>query len=119
MMNNSDPARVPQEQEAGAGNAGKTGKKERIIKRLLHAVTHNWGWKLGSLALAISLWGILITQDTSLPRTKVISDVRVAITNSAALRSNGLVVVNGLDDTPSGIRPVQSLPVSSRCFRNP
>ena len=28
-------------------------------------------------------------------------------------------VVNDLDDTPSDIRPVQSLPVFSRCFRNP
>ena len=62
MTNNSDAARVSAEQDAGSA-----GKKEAIIKRLLRAVTHNWGWKLGSLALAISLWGILITQDTSLP----------------------------------------------------
>ena len=98
MTNNSDAARVPTEQDGGnAGNAGKTGKKDKIIKRLLHVFTHNWAWKLGSLALAISLWGILISQDTSLPRTKTISGVRVSVTNSSALRSNGFVVVDGLD----------------------
>lgn len=91
MTNNSDAARVPAEQE----NAGK---KEIIFKRLLRALTRNWGWKIGSLVLAICLWGILITQDTSLPREKVIEDVRVTVTNSAALRSNGLVVVDGLDE---------------------
>ena len=91
MTNNSDAARIPAEQENG-------GKKEKGFKRLLHALTRNWGWKTGSLALAICLWGILITQDTSLPREKVIEGVRVTVTNGAALRSNGMVVVDGLDD---------------------
>ena len=90
MTNNSDAARVPAEQE----NAGK----EKGFKRLLHAVTHNWGWKIVSLALAICLWGILITQDTSLPREKVIEGVRVTVANSAVLRSNGMVAVDGLDE---------------------
>ena len=90
MTNNSDAARVPAEQE----NAGK----EKSFKRLLHAVTHNWGWKIVSLALAICLWGILITQDTSLPREKVIEGVRVTVANSAVLRSNGMVAVDGLDE---------------------
>ncbi len=89
-MTNNDPARVPAEQE----NAGK---KEKGIARLLRALTHNWGWKIGSLALAVCLWGILITQDTSLPREKVIEGVRVTVTNAAALRGNDMVVVDGLD----------------------
>ena len=90
MTNNSDAARVPAEQE----NAGK----EKSFKRLLHAVTHNWGWKIVSLVLAVCLWGILITQDTSLPREKVIEGVRVTVANSAVLRTNGMVVVDGLDE---------------------
>ena len=89
-MTNNEPARVPAEQE----NAGK---KEKGFTRLLRALTHNWGWKIGSLALAVCLWGILITQDTSLPREKVIEGVRVTVTNSSALRGNGMVVVDGLD----------------------
>ena len=90
MTNNSDAARVPADQE----NAGK----EKGFQRLLHAVTHNWGWKIVSLVMAICLWGILITQDTSLPREKVIEGVRVTVTNAASLRVNGMVVVDGLDE---------------------
>ncbi len=88
-MTNNEPVRPAQEQDS----AGKTG-----FKRLLGAVTHNWGWKIGSLALAVCLWGILITMDTSLPREKVIEDVRVTVANASVLRSNGMVVVDGLDD---------------------
>ena len=90
-MTNNDAARVPTEQE----NAPQ---KEKGFRRLLRALTRNWGWKIGSLALAVCLWGILITQDTSLPREKVIEGVRVTVTNSAALRSSGMVVVDGLDE---------------------
>ncbi len=89
MMSN-DPSRIPPEQE----NAGK---KKSGFKRLLRALTNNWGWKLGSLAMAVCLWGILITMDTSLPREKVIEGVRVTVTNANQLRTNGMVVVDGLE----------------------
>ena len=88
MMKN-DAAPSPSEQE--------TVKKQSIGRKLLNVFTHNWGWKLASFALAVCLWGVLITQDTSLPRTKTIEGVRVSVTNSAVLRSNGLIVVSGLE----------------------
>lgn len=89
MMKN-DAAPSPSEQEK---------KKEQSIgRRLLNALIHNWGWKVASLALAVCLWGVLITQDTSLPRTKTIEGVRVSVTNATALRSNGLIVVSGLEN---------------------
>ena len=70
MMKN-DAAPSPSEQEK---------KKEQSIgRRLLNALIHNWGWKVASLALAVCLWGVLITQDTSLPRTKTIEGVRVTV----------------------------------------
>ena len=70
MMKN-DAAPSPSEQEK---------KKEQSIgRRLLNALIHNWGWKVASLALAVCLWGVLITQDTSLPRTKTIEGVRVGV----------------------------------------
>ena len=89
MMKN-DAAPSPAEQD----------KKQKLSlgRKLLNALLHNWGWKVMSLALAVSLWGILITQDTSLPRTKTIEGVRVTVTNAAALRSNGLIVVSGLEN---------------------
>ena len=88
---NNEPARVPSEQE-------NTKKSKGVGEKVLNALIHNWGWKLGSLALAVCLWGALITQDTSLPRSKIIEDVRVTVTNAAALRNNGMVVTSGLED---------------------
>ncbi len=90
MMNN-EPARVSSEQE-------NTGKKKDIWKKAWSVLSSHWGWKLGSLALAICLWGGLITQDTSLPRDKIIDNVRVSVVNATALRQNGMIVVEGLED---------------------
>ena len=93
MMRNDVPHASPEQE-----NAGKNGKIQKLLKRVWNGLVHNWGWKAASLALAVCLWGALISQDTSLPRDKVIEDVRVMVINTATLRSNGLVVVSGLDD---------------------
>ena len=90
MMNN-EPIRTP----VGTEHE-KTWK--RWLRRFRKSLTHNIGWKITSLVLAICLWGGLITQDTSLPRDKVIDGVRITVNNAASLRSNGLVVVDGLDE---------------------
>ncbi|MBR3105964.1 MAG: hypothetical protein IKH30_02125 [Clostridia bacterium] len=85
--------------DAVSSSAGQEKPKQPSLgRKLLNTVTHNWGWKVASLALAVCLWGVLITQDTSLPRTKTIEGVRVSVTNAAVLRSNGLIVVEGLED---------------------
>ena len=73
-------------------------KNPSFGRRIWNVLAHNWGWKIASLVLAVCLWGVLITQDTSLPRTKLIEGVRVSVTNAAVLRSNGLIVVSGLED---------------------
>ncbi len=72
-------------------------KNPSFGRRIWNVLAHNWGWKIASLVLAVCLWGVLITQDTSLPRTKLIEGVRVSVTNAAVLRSNGLIVVSGLE----------------------
>ncbi len=88
MMNN-DLNRAPDQEKRSA----------RILKKIKKTLTHNLGWKITSLILAICLWGGLITQDTSLPRDKIIDGVRVSVTNASTLRNNGLVVVSGLENT--------------------
>ena len=45
----STPEKPEQNQEIKKGKA--------FFQRLLAAVTHNWGWKLGCLLAAIFLWG--------------------------------------------------------------
>lgn len=92
MMNN--PAAAPK------SSGGKMQKILNFIKRIFRRISHRWGWKLTSLVLAVFLWGGLISQDTSLPREKVISDVKITVTNEAVLRQNGLIVVSGLENLP-------------------
>lgn len=90
MMNNPDPA--PEKK-----NSEKPDYKA-FFQALWKKLIRNWGWKVASLVLAICLWGGLISQDSSLPRTKNFSDIKVTVTNQNILRQNGLVVVSGLDD---------------------
>ena len=92
-MMNRDAGRALPEQ-----NGGETTPRESLGKRMLGGLIHNWGWKILSLVLAVCLWGVLISQDNALPRDKVIPDVRISVTNAAVLRSNGLIVVSGLED---------------------
>ena len=83
-------------------NAGQAGA---LFRRILSAIVHNWGWKLGCLVAAIFLWGALISQDASLMRTKVFNDVTVSVLNEETMMRNGYIVVSGLDsEALSGIR---------------
>ena len=82
---------------------------KKAFGRIWRSITHNWGWKLASVALAICLWGVLVTMDTSLPRDKVIDDVRVTVTNTVPLRNSGFIVVSGLEDV-STVRIRASVP---------
>ena len=90
-MMNREPVRALPDQ-------GNEAPRKSLWKRLADSLTHNWGWKALSLVLALCLWGVLISQDDALPRDKVIEDVRVSVINASVLRSNGLMVVSGLDD---------------------
>ncbi len=97
MMNN-EPARTQPDME-------NIIRKKSVWQKLWQTLSRNWMWKLFSLVLAVCLWGGLITQDGSLPRDKVIDNVRITLTNSATLRSNGFIVVSGLEDlSPVRIR---------------
>ena len=93
MMNNDVPRTAPEQETSGG--------KKAAWKHVLDLLIRNWGWKLLSLALAVCLWGVLISQDSSLPRDKVIDNVRVTVANAAALRNNGYIVVSGLEDVES------------------
>ena len=90
MMKNETPHTVP-EQETAAG-------KSSIWQRVWRVVSNNWGWKVLSFVLAVCLWGVLISQDSALPRDKVIENVRVNVTNATALRNSGYIVISGLED---------------------
>ncbi len=82
-------------------------KKARpsFFRRMLSAITHNWGWKLGCLIFAIALWSGLIMQDGTLLRSKVFTDVTISVLNEETMMRNGYIVVSGLDTNElSGVR---------------
>ncbi|MBO5502682.1 MAG: hypothetical protein J6A48_11740 [Clostridia bacterium] len=65
--------------------------------RFWKKLTHNWGWKLLSLLLAVCLWAGLITQDPNLTRERRFTDVPISLTGQETLRRNGLIVLSGLE----------------------
>lgn len=66
--------------------------------RFWKKLTHNWGWKLLSLLLAVCLWAGLITQDPNLTRERRFTDVSISLTGQDTLRRNGMIVLSGLED---------------------
>ncbi len=67
-------------------------------KRLWLSVSNNLQWKLLALVLAVGLWVGLITQDDTLTRERIFSNVPLSITNSDTLRRNGFIVIQGLEE---------------------
>lgn len=87
----------------------KTGKFSAFFasfpRKLPSFILKNWSWKLLSLFLAVCLWAGLITQDPTLTRERIFSDVKLNIINADTLRRNsGLVVISGLEDENLHVR---------------
>lgn len=68
-------------------------------------VVHNWPWKLLALFLALCLWAGLISQDATLTRERVFTDVPLNVTGADSLRrNNGLIVLSGLESENLNVR---------------
>ena len=65
--------------------------------RFWKRISHNWGWKLLSLLLAICLWAGLISQDPNLTREKRFTNVPITVTGYDTLLNNGKIVLSGLE----------------------
>ena len=72
-------------------------KKELLKKRLLSILKNNLGIKILSLLLALVFWAVLITQDATLTREKVFTDVTVSVSGSDTMKRNGYIVVSDID----------------------
>ena len=73
------------------------GRTDSVWKRLWNVISYQWQWKLLCLLLAVCLWGIVISQNTTLTREKIIQGVTVN-QNAETLRQKGLIVVGGLEE---------------------
>lgn len=66
--------------------------------RVLRFIIRNWQWKLLAVFLAVCLWAGLISQDATLTRERVFTDVPINVTGVDSLRRNsGLIVLSGLE----------------------
>ena len=78
---------------------------KKLPKRLWKLISRNWGWKLFSLVLAVCLWAGLISQDETLTRERLFTDVQPTISGADTLRRNsGLIVVSGLEEDDLNVR---------------
>lgn len=89
-MTNQTPAPTPK----------KENKWLELALGLGRSLAHNWPFKLLALFLAVCLWAMLITQEPTLTRDKVINDAPLTINNAETLKRNGLIVVSDLSNVP-------------------
>lgn len=69
-----------------------------LPRQLFKAITHNGGFKILALLLALLLWAGLITQDPNLTRERTFTDVNVSVSGSETLHRNGFIVTSDLDE---------------------
>lgn len=71
-----------------------------LCKLLLNVLRHNWRFKLVALLVSVGLWALLSTQDVTLTRTKVFTDVTVSTANPESVKRNGFIVTSDLNELP-------------------
>lgn len=89
MSNNPEQHQKPEQQ---------TPAWRTMLHSVWRALSFRWPWKLLSFALAVLLWGGIISQDATLTREKTFSDVTVNVINKDMLLRSGLIVIKGLED---------------------
>jgi len=94
--------------------AAEKGLRKVLTKLPVHLVRlvyNNWPWKLLAVFLAVCLWAGLISQDATLTRERVFTDVSVNATGQDNLRRNsGLIVVSGLEPENLKVRMRVNVP---------
>lgn len=71
---------------------------KRFLEIMKHLFLHNWSYKLLAVLLALILWAGLIAQDPTLTREKTFVNANVNVFGMDALKKDGYVVVNNLDE---------------------
>ena len=92
-------------------NSERKGKSLKdLLLRVLHMLTHNLGYKIVSLILAMGLWAGLISQDATLTREKILTDVTASLTGGDTMKRNGYIVTSSMDGVLSGLTVRASVP---------
>lgn len=70
----------------------------QLARAGLKSILNNWPLKLLSFLLAVLLWAGLISQDPTLTREKLFTDVTISVTGAESIKRNGFIVVSGLEN---------------------
>ncbi len=81
-----------------------------LPRRVWHTLSHNWPWKLLCLLLAVGLWAGLISQDPTLTRERVFTDVEVSFSGAETLQNNGFIVLTDYQTDPISVRLRAAVP---------
>ncbi len=73
-------------------------------------IRKNLGYKIVALMIAMVLWSGLISQDATLMREKIMTDVTANITGSDSVKRNGFIVTSSMDELVSGLTVRASVP---------
>lgn len=74
-----------------------------VLRNIGAILRHNWWQKLLCFVVAVLLWGIIISQNSSLTRSKTFTDVPLLVqrTQLTTLRQNGFIITSGLEELPT------------------
>ena len=72
-------------------------RQDAFLRKLKSILLGNLGTKLLAIFIAVALWAGLITQDPTLTREKVFSDVSVSVNGADMLKRNGYIVLDDVD----------------------
>ena len=78
-------------------------RRDAFLRHVRSILLENWGTKLLAIFIAVALWAGLITQDPTLTREKVFTDVNVTVNGADTLKRNGFIV---LDDVVTALEDV-------------
>lgn len=81
-----------------------------LLRILKHLVFHNGGFKALAILISVFLWAGLISQDETITRDKVFTDVPVNVAGSEAMKRNGYIVVSDLSEALSNVTAVAAVP---------
>ena len=81
-----------------------------LAAKLWRIVSHNLMWKILSVVIAVLMWSYIVSADSSITRTKVLSSVDVSLSGQSVLQSRLLAVVMDEDEALASVRVKVKVP---------
>lgn len=91
-------------------HTGKTLSVHRLKAIIKHLFFHNGWLKVLAILISVLLWAGLISQDKTLTREKVFTNVNVTISGLETLKRSGYIVVSDLGEALSGVSMTAAVP---------